>query len=213
MKLDLSVYLVAGRDFTRGRELPALVAEAVAGGVTLVQLREKEADLREFTELARALKRVLAPTGTPLFINDCVEVALRVGAEGVHLGQSDLPYAEARRILGPDVWIGLSVETREQALQAEELEVDYLGVSPVFASASKTDTGAPWGLEGVGWLRAHSRYRLVGIGGITAENAAGVIRAGADGVAVISAIGSAPSPCQAAQGLRQTVRKARMIGN
>ena len=202
---DLAVYLVIGRDFTCGRELTALVGEAVAGGVTAVQLREKEAGLREFTELARALKAVLAPTRTPLFINDNVEVARLAEAEGVHLGQSDLPVAEARRILGLGVRIGLSVETRAQALEAEALEVDYLGVSPVFASASKTDTGVPWGLDGLRWLRAHSRHRLVAIGGITAENAPEVRRAGADGVAVISAIASAPSPCEAARMLRRAL--------
>jgi thiamine-phosphate pyrophosphorylase len=209
MSGDLSVYLVIGRDFTRGRELINLVAEAVAGGVTLIQLREKEADLREFTELAQALKCALAPTRTPLFINDAVEVAQIVGAEGVHLGQSDLPVAEARRRLGPLVRIGLSVDTRAQALAAEALEVDYLGVSPVFASASKTDTAEPWGLDGLAWLRAHSRHRLVGIGGIHPANAAEVIRAGADGVAVISAIASDPSPRLAAAELRQTVLAAK----
>ncbi len=209
MSRDLSVYLVIGRDFTAGRDLLEVVAEAVAGGVTLVQLREKEANLREFTELARALKTLLAPTRTPLFINDDVTVARSVGAEGIHLGQSDLPVAEARRLLGPAIRIGLSVENRQQALAAEALEVDYLGISPVFPSASKTDTAPPWGLEGLAWARAHSRHRLVGIGGIHQANAAGVIRAGADGVAVISAIASAPSPRQAAEELSKTVLAAK----
>jgi len=205
MKFDPSLYLVVGRSFACGRELPELVLEAVAGGVTMVQLREKKADFREFLEVAQVLKRMLAHMGVPLIINDSVEVAQRVGADGVHLGQSDLPLAEARRILGPTAWIGLSVETREQALRAETLEADYLGVSPVFASASKTDTGTPWGLDGVSWLRAHSRHVLVGIGGITLNNAGSVLRAGAHGVAVISAICSAPSPCSAAKSLRQAI--------
>jgi len=205
MKFDPSLYLVVGRSFACGRELPELVLEAVAGGVTMVQLREKKADFREFLEVAQVLKRMLAHMGVPLIINDSVEVAQRVGADGVHLGQSDLPLAEARRILGPTAWIGLSVETREQALRAETLEADYLGVSPVFASASKTDTGTPWGLDGVSWLRAHSRHVLVGIGGITLNNAGSVLRAGAHGVAVISAICSAPSPGSAAKSLRQAI--------
>lgn len=210
MRFDPSVYLVVGRDFTRGRELPGLVAEAVEGGVTMVQLREKEADSREFLELAFLLKRTLAPFGTPLIINDSVEIARCVGSEGVHLGQSDMPVAEARRLLGPDVWIGLSVETRTQAVEAEALAVDYLGVSPVFASASKTDTGTPWGLDGLEWLRAHSRHALVGIGGITPGNAGSVITSGAQGVAVISAICNAPSPRGAAETLCQAVRAARL---
>jgi len=205
MKFDPSLYLVVGRSFTCGRELPELVAEAVAGGVTMVQLREKEADLREFVALAEVLKQTLLPTGVPLIINDSVEVAQRVGADGVHLGQSDLPAGEARRILGSSAYIGLSVETKEQALRAETLEVDCLGVSPVFASSSKTDTGTPWGLDGLSWLRAHSRHVLVGIGGITPDNAGSVLRAGAHGVAVISAICSAPSPGSAAKSLRQAI--------
>ena len=212
MKFDPSVYLVIGRDFTCGRDLPALVAEAVAGGVTMVQLREKEADLRAFLERARVLQATLAPLGVPLLINDNVEVARAVGADGVHLGQSDMPLAHARRILGPEACIGLSVETREQALEAQALEADYLGVSPVFASASKRDTGTPWGLDGLRWLRAHLPHKLVAIGGITVENAGEVMRAGADGVAVISAICAAPSPRAAAAALRQAVRGGGCCG-
>lgn len=208
MKFDPSVYLVVGRDFACGRELPELVAEAVAGGVTMVQLREKEAPHREFVEMARALKQTLAPLGIPLIINDSVEVARIVGADGIHLGQSDVPVAEARHILGANTWVGLSVETRQQAQQAELLDVDYLGVSPVFASASKTDTGTPWGLDGLTWLRKQTRHLLIGIGGITVGNASDVIRAGAHGVAVISAICSAASPRSAAACLSKIVRSA-----
>jgi len=208
MKFDPSVYLVIGKDFTGGRDLVELVVEAVQGGVTMVQLREKEANACEFLDLARALKQALASKSVPLLINDNVEIARAIAADGVHLGQTDLPYAEARRLLGPNACIGLSIETREQALQAEVLDVDYLGVSPVFPSASKSDTATPWGLDGLNWLRAHTRHPLIGIGGITAENAASVIRAGAHGVAVISAIASAPSPRQAAQSLQCAVHSA-----
>ena len=206
MKLDPSLCLVVGRDHTCGRDLCALVLEAVAGGVTMVQLREKEANFTEILELARALKAALAPTGVPLFINDSVEIARLSGADGIHLGQSDMPCQEARQILGPGVKIGLSVETRAQALTAETLDVDYLGVSPVFASTSKSDTGAPWGLDGLRWLRDHSRHVLIGIGGIIPGNASQVLHAGAHGIAVISAICAAPSPCAAAQSLRHAVR-------
>ncbi|MEI8233976.1 MAG: thiamine phosphate synthase [Verrucomicrobiota bacterium] len=208
MKTDLSVYLVIGTDFTGGRDLVSLVLEAVAGGVTCVQLREKTSDFRSFAALAAALKAALVPTGVPLLINDNVTVACAIGADGVHLGQSDLPCAEARRILGPAACIGLSVENRAQALAAEALGADYLGVSPVFPSASKTDTAAPWGLDGLRWLRERVQSPLVAIGGITVENAASVVRAGAHGVAVISAIGSAPSPRAAAAALRRAVAEA-----
>jgi len=206
MKFDPSLYLVVGQEFTNGRNLAELVAEAVAGGVTMVQLREKRANLREFTELARALKSALAPSGVPLIINDSVEIAQCIGAQGVHIGQSDMPYAQARRILGPAAYIGLSVETIDQAQEAEALDVDYLGISPVFASASKQDTGTPWGLEGLSQLREHSKHCLVAIGGITTENAGRVIRAGAHGIAVVSAICSAPEPRRAAATLRDALR-------
>lgn len=210
MRADLSVYLVIGADFTAGRELISLVLEAVAGGVTLVQLREKTADLRAFTAEATALKAALAPTGVPLLINDNVAVAQASGADGVHLGQSDIPCTEARRLLGPGACIGLSVETRAQALETEALGADYLGVSPVFPSASKTDTTVPWGLDGLRWLRERVKHPLVAIGGITVENAASVVRAGAHGIAVISAIGSAASPRAAAAALRRVVDEAAL---
>jgi thiamine-phosphate pyrophosphorylase len=206
MKFDPSLCLVVGRDHTCGRELVALTLEAVAGGVTMVQLREKEADSAEFLASARALKAALAPTGVPLFINDSVEIARLSQAEGIHLGQRDMPCAQARAILGTQVAIGLSVETRAQALDAETLDVDYLGASPVFATATKTDTGEPWGLNGMNWLRTHSRHLLIGIGGITSANAASVIQSGAHGLAVVSAICAAKVPCAAAQSLRRAVR-------
>ena len=184
-----------------------MVAQAVAAGVTMVQLREKNLEPNDFLELALAVKWTLQHSGVPLIINDSVDVALQANAEGVHLGQSDLGPREARRLLGPDAIIGLSVETMDQAQEAEEFDIDYLGVSPIFISATKTDTGAPWGLEGLSRLRAVSRHLLVGIGSITSENAGSVIRAGADGVAVISAICDASSPCAAAQSLRIAVNQ------
>jgi thiamine-phosphate pyrophosphorylase len=207
-KFDPSLYLVVGSGFTGGRTLTDVVAQAVAGGATMVQLREKGLGERDLLALALALKRTLQPSGVPLIINDSVEVARRAGAEGVHLGQSDLACTDARCLLGPDSIIGLSVETMEQALEAEKFELDYLGVSPVFPSATKTDTGTPWGLEGLSRLRRVSRHLLVGIGKITPENAGEVIRAGADGVAVVSAICRAASPRATSQALRIAVTQA-----
>lgn len=201
MTHDPSLCLVIGRANTCGRDLIALTLEAVAGGVTMVQLREKGAGFGEFLELARALKTALAPVGVPLFINDAVEVARACGAEGVHLGQTDMPVAEARALLGPGVAIGLSVETREQVVAAEALEVDYLGVSPVFATGSKGNVGEPWGLDGLRWIKRHSRHPLVAIGGVTPANASNVFKAGANGIAVISAICAAADPRAAARAL------------
>jgi thiamine-phosphate pyrophosphorylase len=137
-----------------------------------------------------------------------VDVALAVGAGGVHLGQTDAPVAAARQLLGQDAVIGLSVESMEQVVAAEELDVDYLGVSPVFATRTKPEAAAPWGLEGLKRVRAVSRHRLVGIGAITSSNAAEVIRSGAHGVAVVSAICSAGDPQTAARQLLVEVERA-----
>ncbi len=179
------------------------------GGATLVQLRENHASAREFLELARALRRRLDPLGVPLIINDRVDIALAAGAAGVHVGQNDLPYEDARRLLGPDAIIGLSVETLEQAMEAERWDVDYLGVSPIFSTPTKTDTLTEWGLEGLEKLARVSRHPLVAIGGIHPGNVEAVIPAPADGVAVVSAICSAEDPAAAARALRTRVEAVR----
>ena len=204
-EVDWSLYLVTDRDLANGRDLRDIVAAAVAGGVTVVQVREKACATRAWLDLADDLHPALRSAGVPLIINDRLDVALAVGAEGVHLGQSDMPWATARRLLGPDALIGVSVETPEQAAALEGCDIDYLGVSPVFATPTKTDAGRPWGLEGLRALRAQSSHKLVAIGGISAANAAEVIEAGADGVAVVSAICAAPDPKAAASALRRAM--------
>jgi thiamine-phosphate pyrophosphorylase len=166
-----------------------------------VQVREKTASTREVLNQALALKPVLASAGIPLIINDRVDIALAAGADGVHLGQSDMPYDTARRLMGPDAIIGLSVETWADVKAAQNLDVDYLGVSPVFATPTKTDTQSPWGLDGLARIRAYSRHSLVAIGGLNAANAKEIIQAGADAVAVVSAICSAEDPFTAARNL------------
>lgn len=187
--------------------LVEVVRSAVAGGVTMVQLREKTADTRTFLERAWALKRLLQGTGVPLIINDRVDIALAVDADGVHLGQSDMPVEIARRLLGPDKIIGLSVENFEQIDQANTLDIQYIGISPIFATPTKTDTKAPFGLEGARQAVKRSKHPTIGIGGINATNIAAVRATGLDGVAVVSAIMSAPDPQQAAQELRQKVKQ------
>jgi len=204
-RADWRLYLVTDHRLAGQRPIEQVVLEAARGGVTAVQLREKEATTREFVALARRLKAQLAPLDIPLIINDRLDVALAAGADGVHLGQSDLEYDDARRLAGPDFLIGLSVETFEQALAAERMEVDYLGVSPIFPTPTKTDTGEAWGLEGLQQLRAKSRHTLVAIGGISASNARQVVAAGADGIAVVSAICAAADPAAAARQLREII--------
>ena len=207
--VDWSLYLVTDRAWVKGRPLSRVVEEAVRGGVTVVQLREKDCPTREFVRLAEEMKAMLRGHGVPLIINDRVDVALAVGAEGVHIGQSDMPYADVRRLVGKKMLIGLSVETGAQADEAESLDVSYLGVSPIFTTPTKVELRTAWGIEGLRRLRARSRHKLVAIGGINESNAADVIRAGADGIAVVSAICAADDARQTATRLRQKIEQAR----
>jgi thiamine-phosphate pyrophosphorylase len=211
-RFDFGLMLVTDRRLAGGRPLEDIVEAAVRGGVTAVQLRDKESPTRESLELARRLLARLDRAGLPLIVNDRADIALAAGAAGVHLGQDDLPVREARRLLGPGAIIGLSVETPEQAAAAEAWDVSYLGVSPVYATPTKTDTKPPWGLDGIRRLRALTRRTLVAIGGIHAGNAADVLAAGADGLAVVSAICAAPDPEAAARRLREIVDAARAAG-
>lgn len=204
----LKLYLVTDRGLCpEGRSLVQTVKEAVEGGVTMVQLREKDIDTRTFIEEALELKALLGPLGVPLIINDRVDVALASDADGVHIGQSDMPYSIARRLLGPDRIIGLSVENMDQVAQANALGVDYIGVSPVFATPTKTDTARPFGLEGLREAVNLSHHPTVAIGGMNALTAADVMAAGTDGIAVVSAIIAAPDPRAAAEELKNIVNK------
>lgn len=208
--IDYSLYLVTDRSLSCGRRTEDVVREAVAGGVTVVQLREKHCSTREFIEEARALHLLLRQLAIPLIINDRLDVALAIGAEGLHLGQTDMRIADARR-LAPSLIIGVSAESFDDALQAERDGADYIGISPVFATPTKTDTAEPFGIEGIRTIRTHVNIPLVGIGGINQTNAAEIIRAGADGIAVVSAIVSATSPQNAAAELRALVQSAQHV--
>ena len=198
MKDYLKLYLVTDRELSLGRSLEEVVSEAVAGGVTVVQLREKEASTGEFISLARRL--------IPLIINDRVDVALAVDADGVHIGQSDMSYEDARRLLGPDKIIGLSVENFEDIETANALDVDYIGISPVYGTPTKTDTAEPFGLDGLRKAVEMSVHPTVAIGGMNAATIGDVMAAGTDGVAVVSAICSAESPRQAAMELAGIIK-------
>ncbi len=201
--------LVTDRPLSGPRSLEEVVQQAIAGGVDCVQLREKHLSTRAFLEQASSLKQLMRPTGVPLIINDRVDVAWAVGADGVHLGQEDMPVSIARKLLGPGAIIGLSVETWEDVENAEGMPINYLGVSPVFSTPTKTDTRGAWGLEGLGRIKSYSRHPLIAIGGLNQSNIADVVRAGADGIAVVSAVCSADDPTGAAQGLLRCIRGAR----
>ena len=205
MKDYLKLYLVTDRELSLGRSLEEVVSEAVKGGVTVVQLREKDASTGEFIELARRLMKLLKPLRIPLIINDRVDVALAVDADGVHIGQSDMSYEDARRLLGPDKIIGLSVESFEDIEAANALDVDYIGISPVYGTPTKTDTAEPFGLEGLRKAVQMSAHPTVAIGGMNASTIAEVMAAGTDGVAVVSAICSAENIRKATSDLRAIV--------
>jgi thiamine-phosphate diphosphorylase len=207
--LDLSVYVILDRRFLRGRSLLDVARAVLRGGATILQLREKEGATREMIELARGLLEVTREAGVPLIINDRADVALAVGAEGVHVGPDDLPPEVARRLMGPERVVGFSAGTVEEALAGQQAQVDYLGVGDVFGTRTKPDAGEPIGVEGLRSIAAAVRIPVVAIGGVTAENAAQAIRAGAAGVAVISAVLSAPDPEEATRELARRVAEAK----
>jgi thiamine-phosphate pyrophosphorylase len=204
--IDYGLYLVTDRDLTLGRELLDVIKEAILGGVTIVQLREKECSSRDFYDIALKVAKLTKEHNIPLIINDRLDIALAVQAEGLHIGQSDLPYSVARKILGQDAIIGLSVESIQDAHDAESLDVDYLGISPVFSTNTKTDIAKPLGLEGIKEIKSFSSHKLVAIGGINLKNTRDIMQAGADGIAVVSAICSADSPREASEKLSRELK-------
>lgn len=199
------LYLVTDRRLCGKKSVEEVVSQAVKGGVTCVQLREKEISTRVFVEEALRIKKILKPYRIPLIINDRVDVALASGAQGVHLGQEDMPYDLARRWMGKEAMIGLSVETWEDVEIAQNLDVDYIGISPVFATPTKTDARGAWGLDGIARIKAFSRHSVVAIGGINESNVKDVVQAGADCVAVVSAICAASHPEKAAENINTII--------
>jgi len=212
MTPDLRVYALVDPAVAGGRTLPEL-AELLAGAATIVQLRDKHGSTRDMVESARALKAVLTPAGIPLLINDRVDVALAAEADGVHIGQDDMAAADARRLLGKDAIIGLSIKSLTLAAEAPLDLLDYVAIGGVYATTSKDNTAAPIGINGLraiaGAIRARkASHPVCAIAGINAANAGAVIAAGADGVAVISALSLAPDPAAAARDLRKAVDDA-----
>lgn len=206
--VDWSLYVVTDSGLCGERPLAACVEAALRGGATVVQLREKQATTRRLVELGRALRELTRRYGVPFIVNDRLDVALAVEADGVHLGQDDLPVEAARRILKPGCLIGASVESPEEALAAERAGADYLGVGPVFATATKPDAGVPRGPQLIQAIRRVTGLPIVAISGIDARNAPLAIRAGADGVAVVAAVMGAADVEGAARELAQAVRGA-----
>ena len=210
MRLDLRLNAIVDPERAGGHQLADLAARCARGGATLVQLRDKRSETRALIDEARAIKRALAPFATPFVVNDRVDVAMASGADGVHLGQDDMAVEDARRLLGANAIIGLSIKSVEEADAARLDLVDYVGSGGVYATSSKQQKNAPIGPAGLARVIAALRRRapalpVCGIAGIDASNAAEVIAAGADGVAVISALSLVPSPETAARQLRDIV--------
>jgi thiamine-phosphate pyrophosphorylase len=210
MTVDLRLYALVDPERAGGHTLPDLARAVVAGGATLLQLRDKLGATRTMIESARAIKAATAGTGVPLLINDRVDVALAAGADGVHVGWDDMAVPDARRLLGRDAIIGLSMKTPEQARAAPLDLLDYVCIGGVFVTMSKDNPEPPIGIEGLRRIASEARKRApsmpVGaIAGIDASNAGGVMAAGVDGVAVISALSMVADPAAAARDLRAVI--------
>ena len=207
--MDWSLYVITDRGLSKGRSHLEVMRAAIEGGATAIQLRDKEATTRELVEVGRALRELARQRGVAFIVNDRVDVALAVDADGVHVGQDDMPARLARKLLGLDKIVGVSASTVEEALQAQADGADYVSASPVFSTPTKPDAAPPTGLEGLRAFVEALRVPVVAIGGINEGNVGEVIKAGAAGVAVISAVVAAPDVAEAARRLRQRIEEAR----
>ena len=207
--MDYTLYLVTDAGLSLGRPLTHVVEAAVRGGVTVVQYREKSAPTRRMIEEAREARQVCRAAGVPFIVNDRVDVALAVDADGVHVGQDDMPAYLARRMIGAGRILGVSAGNVQEAKKAVADGADYIGASPIFATPTKPDAPAPMGLEGLRHLVAAVSIPVVAIGGINARNAASIIAAGAAGVAVVSAVVAAEDIEAAARAIHGAVAAAR----
>jgi len=209
--LDLSLYLVTDSALCGARRLEDVVEAAVKGGCTIVQLREKHLNTAAFIARARILKEVLSPYHVPLIINDRVDVALAAEADGVHLGQSDMSPLDARKLLGEKAIIGLSIEHLDEIALANTMPVDYVALSPLFATATKTDTVSPLGLDGGRTGVERSVKPVIAIGGINHQTVAAAMAIGLNGVAVVSDIMAAKDPEQSARELKFIIQNSNEI--
>jgi len=202
------LYLVISEESCLGRNMYRVAEEAIRGGVDIVQLREKTASVKEFTEKARKLREVLDRYKVPLIINDNLEVAREVDAFGIHVGNKDMPPTRVRELWSKQTCVGYSIEYLTQLANNETRVSDYLGLSPVFNTRTKTDTVTEWGISGVHLIRQLTDKPLVAIGNMNAANAREVMRAGADCIAVVSAICGAENPGRAAEIIRSQIENA-----
>lgn len=207
---DLSLYVITDGRLARGRDQVEIVEAAIRGGATMVQLRDKEMPARDRHALGLRLRELTRRSGVTLIVDDRVDLALAIAADGVHLGQDDLPPRVARRLLGPDAIVGVSAGNARELDLVDREGADYVGTGPFAATGSKWDAGAAIGAAGVVAVRRLTKLPMVAIGGISAANAAEALEAGADGLCVISAVVGAPDPEAAARELRRIVDASRL---
>ena len=206
--VDLSLYLVLDPDLCGGPAgMVHTAIQAAKNGATVVQLRAPNWKKRQWLATAFALKAALAPYGVPLIINDHIDIALAVDADGVHVGQDDMPVADVRRLIGPDKWLGLSVTNAVQMAEVPYELVDYLGIGPVYPTGTKSDAAPVVGVSAFAELVAESRLPVVGIGGIQVGNFLPLVQAGAKGVAVVSAICGQEDPVRATKVLLERLKQ------
>ena len=214
LKPDWTLHVITDRALSGGRDQLDIVRRAVQGGATVVQLRDKDGPTRDMVQLGRALRHLTAELGVVFLVNDRVDVALALDADGAHVGQDDLPAAMARALLGPGRLLGVSAATPDEARAAQAAGADYVGAGTVYPTGTKADAGAPVGLARLADVARAVTIPVVAIGGIGAGRAGPCIAHGAAGVAVISAIVAQPDPAAAAWQLRQEIDAARTgIGN
>ena len=209
----LRLYLVTDPELCSQHGLLETVRDAVRGGVTAVQLRDKTATTSALVKMGRDIATGLADTGVPLIVNDNVEAAIAIGADGLHVGQGDMKVDKARRLIGPDMLVGLSCETVEDARMTDPAIVDYIGVSPVFATPTKTDHSLAVGIEGLRAIAAATPVPKVAIGGLKSHHFEAIFENGADGVAVVSAICGQPDAEAAASALATKIAQVTVHRN
>lgn len=207
--LDLSLYVITNREMAGGRPLEEVLKAALEGGATVIQLREKELSDREIFTIGMKIKPLIKKAGACFIINDRIDLALALNADGVHLGQRDLPLHSARKIMGEEKIIGISVKTVEEAHIAEANGADYLGVGGIYPTSTKKDIGPIGGPQRISQIRKAVSLPIVGIGGIQVHNVKEVIQAGADGIAVVSAVMGASDITEACRALKKEVLMAK----
>lgn len=210
LRLQASIGLYVITTELPGRDHIDVARAAIEGGVSIIQYRDKNASSRTLLNRAYALRKLTKESGALLIINDRIDIALAVGADGVHLGQDDLPYGDARRILGDAHIIGISATCLEEATAAAGSGADYIGLGPIFPTSSKDDAAPPIGIEGLASVRKSVDVPIVAIGGITVDNIEEVVSAGSDGIAVISAVAAANDMAGSARILDEMIRRTKL---